>query len=294
MCTFCGEHGRGEKWYFQFENYLFQKVFPTSDEQQEARKRSMKTFADTDRYGDPEYAHDMDYLREKFAITPGQVITLEEAKRVMNIAKEATEREDTMMVLARCNCAFTHRGKVDYRCIVFGIPVSWASEIGYARYPKEGLTEFGGAEWKEIRQQLNRGLKVPLKAEEAEELLVEWNRQGLIHTLVSRGLLPLIDGICNCEKPYCMRNRHRFLQGLTEHVLLKGHFVARIDPQLCTACGQCMDRCPFGAVQVSKWMPNALVDVQQCFGCGLCVTTCKNEAIKFVPREEIPLAKNLW
>jgi ferredoxin len=293
MCTFCTDVGHGERWYMNFENYLYRKIFPEPEDLERAKQSHLKALADTDRYGDPAYNHDVEYLRQKYVSMPGQVITLEEANRVMDIAEEAARREDTLVVLARCNCALEFRGQMDYRCIVFGIPVSWSSELGYSRYPNEGLTEFGGAQWRELRRELTRGRKVPFTAADARELLQLWDKKGLHHTLVSRGVLPLIDGICNCEAPYCMRIRHRRMHSI-QNVLLKGHTVARVDPTACNLCGACARHCGFGAIRVSPWSELVHIDPTLCYGCGLCRGVCKPNAISMVEREMVPAARDLW
>ena len=86
---------------------------------------------------------------------------------------------------------------------------------------------------------------------------------------------------------------NRFRSGVPEYVL-KGHFVARIDPQTCEACGDCWDRCQFGAIHYSATSDNVDIDLTLCMGCGLCAGACPHEAIEMVPREEIPIARNLW
>ena len=96
MCTFCTEHGFGDKWYFNFENYLFNKIYPTPELQEEAKKAwtgSSGRLLAVDLYGDAEYCH-----RPPAQYTGGvggafaQIITLEETMKVMEIAEEACKR----------------------------------------------------------------------------------------------------------------------------------------------------------------------------------------------------------
>lgn len=294
MCSFCMEHGHDDKWYMNFENYLFHKIYRTPEEVAEVKSRYFKALRDTDRYGDPGYNHDAEYLRKKYKTTPGQIITTEEAMKVMQLGEEACKREDTIMAISKCNCALTYHGTLDYRCIVFGVPVSWGMEIGYAKFPEAGLTEFGGADWRELRSNLKRAGKSTLDAAEATELMKNWAKKGVHHTLVSRGVLPLIDGICNCEAPYCMRIRHRQLTGVVENCLVKGHYVARVNPEKCAHCGLCKIQCEFGAITSSRHSHYTSIDPFLCFGCGICRMACKKEAIEMVPREKIPAVANLW
>jgi len=280
-----------DRWYFNFENYLFNKIYPTPELKQEAKEKFMERLYNVDRYGDPAYTHDPDQ-----SIAPAQVITREEANKVFEIAEEATKREDTIIALSRCNCALAYRGKIEYRCIVFGVPITWSSEIGYQRYPREGLTEFKGAEWSELKSKVYAGRRVPLKPEEAKELFQDWTKRGFQTTLVTRAIFPLIDGLCFCEAPYCQRIRRRKLAGLqNDHQhLRKGHYVARINPEKCNACGACMIRCMYGAVIVRRWSDIAHIEPADCFGCGICRAGCRYEAIDMVQREEIPAAREQW
>lgn len=296
MCTWCSQHGdRDQKWYERFDNYLFKKVFPDEAAQQNAKQKIAATFSSTEwRYSDPEFIRNRQFLQERANSGFGsQIITKEEMLKVVKLADEAVKREDTIMVAGHCPCRLVYEGVRDYVCIGFGIPVAVSMEVGYGRLPGEGLTEFGGREWKDLRRDLRKGVKVPLKYEEAEQLIDEWEKRGLWHIVMSRGRLPLIEAICNCEKRYCTYWMNRFRSGVNEYVL-KGHFIARVDPLSCTACGQCWDRCQFGALHYSATSKNVDIDPTFCFGCGLCGSACPNQAIRMVPREEIPIAQNLW
>lgn len=49
----------------------------------------------------------------------------------------------------------------------------------------------------------------------------------------------------------------------------------------CVACGECMNVCPRGAIQVMDGI-RAVVNETTCVGCGLCVNTCPAGIIKRV------------
>jgi heterodisulfide reductase subunit A-like polyferredoxin len=49
-----------------------------------------------------------------------------------------------------------------------------------------------------------------------------------------------------------------------------------VDPESCTACEECPDRCFFDAITVDD---TALIDEDRCMGCGLCAVTCPAGAI---------------
>ena len=296
MCQGCTpQAGRSERWYLNYENYLFNKVFPTLEEQEEAKNKIKASFIETEwRYSQPQYIRNKEFLVNRASMGFGsQIITREEMKRILDIAFKATEHEDSMVVVGHCPCRVVYDGVRDYCCVGFGMPVTMSMELAYGRLPKEGLTEFGGAEWRELRRELRKGAKVPLKREEVDDIIDDWERRGLWHIVMSRGRMPLIEAICNCESRYCAYWRNRVNSGVKEYVI-KGHYVARIDPFACTQCGACTQMCDFGAISYSRIAETVDIDVTKCFGCGLCIAVCPPNAISLVAREEIPAARNLW
>jgi heterodisulfide reductase subunit A len=64
-------------------------------------------------------------------------------------------------------------------------------------------------------------------------------------------------------------------------------FVAEVDPSWCSACGRCVNICPFGAVDWAEARtPDgatrkvASVNPAECKGCGLCSSSCLSGAIR--------------
>ncbi len=54
--------------------------------------------------------------------------------------------------------------------------------------------------------------------------------------------------------------------------------VPGVDPEKCTACGTCIDKCPAGAIKRVE-NDKAFIQDQQCIGCGECVAFCPVQAI---------------
>jgi heterodisulfide reductase subunit A len=54
--------------------------------------------------------------------------------------------------------------------------------------------------------------------------------------------------------------------------------IAEVNPRLCSACGLCVEICPYGARRLEPGMAYAQVVDVLCQGCGACVVACPNKA----------------
>ena len=69
---------------------------------------------------------------------------------------------------------------------------------------------------------------------------------------------------------------------------LNSGFMPVWNPDLCTACEACIDRCPASALSMgAEDVPE--VDLDRCIGCGVCATGCPVEAIQLEERPGIPV-----
>jgi heterodisulfide reductase subunit A-like polyferredoxin len=60
-------------------------------------------------------------------------------------------------------------------------------------------------------------------------------------------------------------------------MLASSGYVARVDDEICVACGSCESTCQFGALASGDL--SMQVDLAKCMGCGVCVDKCPQEAI---------------
>jgi heterodisulfide reductase subunit A-like polyferredoxin len=58
--------------------------------------------------------------------------------------------------------------------------------------------------------------------------------------------------------------------------------VARVDREICIACGICCDICAEGAMALVDEV--AVVSPERCTGCGDCLDPCPGQAISLAPR----------
>lgn len=122
---------------------------------------------------------------------------------------------------------------------------------------------------------IKRGAAVRITKEEALEILKKSEELGLVHQLNNTDS----DGyefICNCCSCCCMILRAMITYG-KDNICYQSRYLARVDTEICDACGICVDRCQFGAIRLDR--DTAKVDDDRCFGCGLCASGCPNNAV---------------
>jgi len=131
------------------------------------------------------------------------------------------------------------------------------------------------------RYYVDRGMGREVGAEEAIRILKEAQDAGLV-TQPATAQNP--GGMCNCCGDCCgvLTSLKRYPRPAEK--VFSNYFVA-VDPDLCSACETCLDRCQMDAIQMSEEGP-AEINRDRCIGCGLCVAACPEEAIQLVLKPE--------
>ncbi len=123
-----------------------------------------------------------------------------------------------------------------------------------------------------------------ISQEEALALINKTEEIGLVHTVSNN--VKDVSYICNCCGCCC-----GILRGITEwgieKSVAKANYYANADPNTCTGCEICINRCQVGAVSIDGAV--ATVNLDRCIGCGLCVTGCPDEAIHLLRRPDAEL-----
>jgi ferredoxin len=113
---------------------------------------------------------------------------------------------------------------------------------------------------------------------EALDLLRAEHERGHVHSAWFKdALLDRFYVICNCCK--CCCGGIEVMMKYGSPVLASSGYIAQVDETLCTACGICVDACPFGALSLAEV---SAVGWDKCMGCGVCVGQCSLEAMTLV------------
>jgi ferredoxin len=120
-----------------------------------------------------------------------------------------------------------------------------------------------------------------LTKEEALQILCEAEEAGLVHS--TGNYRDRHHYICNCCTCCCA-----VLRSVAEFevpaAVARSDFYAVIADEACIGCGDCVERCQFGALSVPDDV--CVVDETRCVGCGVCAVVCPAEAISLARRPE--------
>jgi len=131
---------------------------------------------------------------------------------------------------------------------------------------------------KSARHTAAQGFAKKVTKQQALEIMQTAEKAGLIHKAFhpgSRESSPETS-ICNCCKDCC--DTLELWRNGTLPLINSTFYLSVIDPQICTGCGICVERCPTDAISLTEagW---AQRDENACLGCGVCSRFCPEEAI---------------
>jgi Na+-translocating ferredoxin:NAD+ oxidoreductase subunit B len=128
---------------------------------------------------------------------------------------------------------------------------------------------------------LDRGMGRRVEAEEAIRVLEQAQEAGLV-TQLSTSQNP--SGMCNCCGDCCV-----VLGALNKDPKpgkrVFSNYFAVVDPERCTGCEVCIERCQMGAVGMND-SGTAQINLDRCIGCGLCAGACPAEAMSLEVKPE--------
>lgn len=139
----------------------------------------------------------------------------------------------------------------------------------HCNHPKETCLSFGTFAQYYIDNKMGREIDV----QEAIKILDMAEESGLIVSPSNSK-----DMICICCCCPCCCPTVRLSKLIPEPAKsFKTYYQARIDPEQCTSCQECFERCPMEAIKEGGTASE--IDNARCIGCGLCVSVCPESAI---------------
>jgi len=131
---------------------------------------------------------------------------------------------------------------------------------------------------KSARHTTAQGFAKKVSKQEALKIMQAAEEAGLVHKAFhpgSRESSPETS-ICNCCKDCC--DTFGLWRSGTLPLINSTFYLSEIDPDACTGCGICVERCPTDAISLNEagW---AQREESACLGCGVCSRFCPEEAI---------------
>lgn len=265
MCEFCVRHGDGRVWYLNAANYAAEML------EDARRARYVEDFIpdvtatasrwlrvlDRARKRTPRIAARVGAVqsRRMKRVHFGQVVPIEDVASILDIAGE--------IVRLPCVCRTVLEKREEGVCYLVA-----------ASPDRLGLRELIGR--REEAGPFVAGMERVDRAAALEQMTSLEDR-GLIHT-VWTFVTPFIGAVCNCDPAGCLAiNFTR--RGMP--LYLPGEEKAVVDARTCTACGECVESCQFGALALGD--ETVGVDDARCHGCGICRRRCDAGALALAP-----------
>lgn len=118
----------------------------------------------------------------------------------------------------------------------------------------------------------------PISQADAAQILEEEHARGHVHhAFFKQAMLGRFYAICNCCS-CCCGAMQAWRNGTP--MLASSGYVSQVDAALCIVCGDCVEACPFGALDLEE--ETVLVSHERCMGCGVCVSSCEQGALSLL------------
>jgi len=279
VCQFCAKHGDGKKWYLQAKSYA-------ADLSSDLRRREFITqFARDFNQRMSRSVKKMELLKK----LPGGLRRL-----VSRLASRRLEKTHFGQPVPMEDCAKVF----DITTSIVRVPCVCRN---FSQTPDKGYcllitTRPAQDDLLQPLSELASGPDVSafesLSKEDALALLGQCESEGLMHS-VWTFYTPFIAAMCNCSLPAgCMAMRAQLDYGVK--CMWKGEYVAVVSEDLCVGCGQCVDACPFDAIELDVKSRKAVVRLSRCYGCGICRAACPTGAAGLRERQLVAEVANDW
>jgi len=184
------------------------------------------------------------------------------------LAREIVLEGNPVIAIGKCGCRST-------------IP---EAEVKCMPYPYEACMFVGDPGASFIAEHGDTFRKID--SEEAVRLLEDFHKRGFVQQAYFKSDMNGFFAICNCCSCCCpsVTRTNMALDGAIPFTNIVGSgLVAEIGDE-CIGCGECVEPCPYHAINLNEDEERAEIIFDRCMGCGVCVDQCPTEAITM--REE--------
>jgi len=127
---------------------------------------------------------------------------------------------------------------------------------------------------------LDNGFARRIDHEEAFRILDRAEEAGLVLMPTNSQELAAVCCCCTC---CCASLKYVKLAGNPSR-WVNAAYRAEVDPDLCSGCEECLERCPMAALAMADDVMQ--VAAKRCIGCGLCVSSCPTGALRMVAKPD--------
>ncbi len=120
-----------------------------------------------------------------------------------------------------------------------------------------------------------------ISKDEALELLKQNEKEGLIFQPGNTQEIDFVCSYCHC----CCLGLGGLKSIPNPADYITSNYFAEVNKELCTGCGNCVDRCQMDAITLENEI--ATINIKRCIGCGNCVLECPEEAITMMKKEAV-------
>ena len=314
MCNFCVQHADGGKWYEKAQNYAMKMYSYQKEEAKkkraeyiEKKRAEVKEMTAAGKIVENGKGWFVDSSGE-FHLMPGQPVDLDIilADLVQEVVDATTLGAENLPFIKQKADSFGNKYHMNHvvsypeaqKVMEMAWPIALMDCI--CRRERRGMYNdpdarqcfaLGVGLYKFDRwPETFRGLTF-LSVTEAKERLEYIHKKGCVHSLTTFNI-PYVGGLCNCEYPTCLGIRGRMDYDLD--IFCKGHDIALAVHENCTGCGECVQYCQFGALNISRSVNKLTVNLKKCFGCGQCAEHCPNSVIRMIERPRMVGLKDNW
>jgi NAD-dependent dihydropyrimidine dehydrogenase PreA subunit len=104
----------------------------------------------------------------------------------------------------------------------------------------------------------------------------------IVHANEEAGLVHW--GVCYCCPDAC-EMLYSYTKADRLDLVEPNRYMATVNEDLCAGCQECVERCPFNAIEMRKTANSkklkASIIAENCKGCGICIVGCKQKALRY-------------